>query len=128
MSDQNGKVIWNELNTRDVEGAKTFYAAVCGWTFDSMPMADGASNYVIAKAGDEMAGGFFDLKDLPELEGVPAHWLTYVGVDDVDAAARETEAQGGCVRRPPWDIPGVGRIAIVQDSTGAVLGLMTPSE
>ena len=128
MSDKHGKVLWNELNTRDLDGAKKFYAAVCGWTFESMPMADGASDYVIAKSGDEIAAGFFDLKGLPELEGVPAHWFTYLGVDDVDAAAREAKDQGGCIRRPPWDIPGVGRIAIVQDPTGAVLGLMTPSE
>ena len=47
---------------------------------------------------------------------------------DVDAAVAETTALGGEIRRPPFDMPGIGRIAIVADPTGAVMGLMTPAE
>ena len=37
-----GTFYWNELMTRDPEKAKAFYAATLGWTFDAMPMAEGA--------------------------------------------------------------------------------------
>jgi len=127
MSETHGKVLWSELNTRDVESAKAYYGSACGWTFDAMPMADGSADYTIGKRGDEMVCGIFDITGMPGLEQVPAHWLTYIGVDDVDAASAATKAAGGEVIRDPFDIPNTGRIAIVQDPTGAVLGLMTPS-
>ena len=128
MSDTHGKVLWSELNTRDVEGAKTYYGSVCGWTFEAMPMAGGEGDYTIGKRGDEMVAGIFDITGMPGLEQVPAHWLTYIGVDDVDATCAATKTAGGEVIREPFDIPNTGRIAIVQDPTGAVLGLMTASD
>jgi predicted enzyme related to lactoylglutathione lyase len=57
---------------------------------------------------------------------MPPHWMTYVAVDDVDGAVRTTREAGGTVHREPFDVEGVGRIAIIADPTGAVLGIMTP--
>ena len=128
MSDNHGKVWWNELNTRDVEGAKAYYAATLGWSFDTMPMPETGGDYTVAKMGDQMVGGMFDITGMPGMDEVPPHWFTYFAVDDVDAAAAATEAAGGSIQRPSFDVEGVGRIAIVQDPTGAMLGLMTPSD
>lgn len=127
MSAQHGTIHWTELNTRDVEAAKAYYQKICGWTFDSMPMEEGGQ-YYIAKIGDQMVAGLFDLSVMPEMAEMDAHWLTYLAVDDVDAAAKETEALGGQIYRAPWEVPGVGRVAIVADPTGAGFGVMTPSE
>ena len=127
MSETHGRILWNELNTRDVEGAKAYYGAVCGWTFDSMPMAQGGE-YTVGKIGDDMIGGIFDMTGMPGLEYAPAHWLTYFGVDDVDASVKVSTETGGKVIREPFDIPNVGRIALVEDATGAVIGLMTDSD
>jgi len=55
--------------------------------------------------------------------GIPPCWTGYVGVDDVDASAEKAKSLGGEVRRPPDDIPGVGRFAIVADPLGAVIAL-----
>jgi predicted enzyme related to lactoylglutathione lyase len=60
----------------------------------------------------------------PEFEGVPEHWSCYVAVDDAVAAAT---ASGGQVIRPPFDVTGVGRIAILQDKGGTVIGIMKPA-
>ncbi len=125
MSETHGTVHWTELNSHDVEKAKAYYARVCGWEYDAMPMAEGT--YHIAKLGEQMVAGLFDLAVMPEMKDLPSHWLTYLAVDDVDAAAKETEAMGGNIIRAPWDVEGVGRIAIVSDPSGAALGLMTPS-
>lgn len=114
-----GHFAWNELVTKDVEAAKSFYAKILGWSYEPMPMPQGGT-YWLAKLGDQMVGG------LMTMEGVPPFWLPYIEVDDVDARIAKAAANGGTVMRPPFDIPDVGRIAILTDATGASLGLMTP--
>ena len=119
-----GHFLWNELNTHHVDRAKAFYEATIGWTFVPMPMGEGMT-YWLAKVGETSVAGFFEMSG-PYFEGVPDHWLPYLGVDDVDARIAKLPEAGGTVLRAPWDIPGVGRIAIVKDATGAVAGWMTP--
>jgi predicted enzyme related to lactoylglutathione lyase len=121
-----GAVYWTELMTRDLDKARTYYQSVCGWSFEAMPMETGT--YHVGRLNGEMVIGMFDIAEMEGMEGIPAHWMTYFAVNDVDAAVRATEAAGGSVQRAPWDVPGIGRIAIVTDPGGAVLGLMRPSE
>lgn len=118
-----GHPCWNELSTRDPEGAKSFYGASLGWTFDAMPMPEGGT-YWICKSGGENVAGIFTMAG-PEFDGVPEHWLTYFAVDDVDRRVEQATNARGTVRRPAFDAPGVGRIAIVADSNGAVSGWIT---
>lgn len=125
MSDLHGTIHWTELNTRDVDKAVAYYTKVCGWRFDKTPMENG--DYYVAMKGDQMVAGVFDLTVMPGMKDLPSHWLTYLAVDDVDAAANETEAMGGSVIRAPWDVEGVGRIAILSDPSGAAFGMMTPA-
>lgn len=117
------KFYWNELMTDDVEKAKAFYSAVLGWTFSEMPM-EGGRVYYVAMLGEEPVAGLMDKTDIVPPH-VPPHWFGYISVDDVDARVALLQAKGGQVVRPPFDIEGVGRIAIVADATGAPLGLMT---
>jgi predicted enzyme related to lactoylglutathione lyase len=117
-----GQFAWNELNTRDIERAKAFYGTTLGWTFNAMPMPDGT--YWMAMAGEIPAGGLFDIS-VPMFDGMPEHWFAYIEVDDVDKRVAGVEAAGGQIMRPAWDVPTVGRIAIVKDSGGAVMGWMT---
>jgi predicted enzyme related to lactoylglutathione lyase len=59
MTEAHGKLVWNELNTRDIEGAKRFLSTTLGWTFESMPIPDGT--YWIAKKREERIGGLYDM-------------------------------------------------------------------
>ncbi|MEM7471613.1 MAG: VOC family protein [Pseudomonadota bacterium] len=127
MSEMHGTVHWTELNTHNIKAAKAYYADVCGWSFDTMPM-EGEGEYTVGRLGEQMVAGLFDISAIPEMKDIPSHWLTYLAVDDVDAAVSATKAMGGQVYREPWDISGVGRIAIVADPSGASFGLMTPSD
>ena len=120
-----GHFHWNELLTRDVEGAKKFYGQTIGWTFDSMPMPDGAT-YWTAIMGDEMVAGIFPT-DRPEFKGVPEAWMSYLAVDDVDARVKKAVAAGAKLMRPVFDVPHVGRIAILTEPGGAGVGWMTPT-
>ena len=118
-----GVVCWSELNVHDVEKAKTFYAESLGWRFEPMPMPD--FTYWIILSGESRVGGIFELKG-PEFVQVPAHWLTYIAVDDVDARLAKAQAAGATICKAPWDIPGVGRMAVLQEPGGAVVAWMTP--
>lgn len=118
-----GRFIWTELLTGDVEAAKADYAALAGWTYEGAPMPHGGTYWVASRDGKPCAG-IMGLDALPP--GSTPLWFVYLGCDDVDAACRSIASQGGCVSKPPWDIPGVGRIAAVVDSQGACFGLMKP--
>ncbi len=125
MRGSHGKFYWNELMTRDVARAKKFYADVMGWSFDAMPM-DGGMTYWVAKMGDEPVGGIFDIRG-PEYKDVPESWMPYIAVDDVDARVKKAVKAGGKVTKPVFDVPGVGRIVILQEPGGAGIGWMTPA-
>jgi predicted enzyme related to lactoylglutathione lyase len=60
------------------------------------------------------------------MEAIPPHWLSYVTVANVDATAKKTSDAGGKVMMPPFDVPTVGRIAVIQDPQGAALGVIQP--
>ena len=123
---EHGAVHWNELNTRNVKKAKEFYKKTLGWSYDDMPMDEMYGTYTVVKSGDKMIGGMFEMKG-PMFEGVPENWFTYFAVDDVDKMMKKAKDAGGTVMREPWDVPNVGRIAIVKDSNGAVQGWITPA-
>ena len=86
---EHGTFHWNELNTRDVEKAKKFYEKTIGWTFEGMPMQNGT--YWVAKAGDKMVGGIFDMNAMGLPKEIPEHWMSYLAVDDVDKRVRDGE-------------------------------------
>jgi uncharacterized protein len=121
-----GHFHWNELMTRDVERAKKFYADTLGWTYEAMQTPDGRT-YWVANAEDQPVAGIFDLKS-PEYEGVPESRMAYIAVDDVDARLRKAARAGARVMKEPFDVPGVGRIAILSEPGGAGIGWMTPAE
>ena len=120
----NGSFYWNELMTRDVEAAKRFYGATLGWTFEAMDQDAGAT-YWVAKVGDESVAGIYQIEadDQDTGEG----WFSYIAVEDLSTALARATSAGGTVEREPWDVPGVGRIAIVSDTAGNTLGWMTPT-
>ena len=125
MRGSHGTFYWNERTTRDVEGVKKFYAATMGWTFDGMPMPGGT--YWVAKMGDEHVGGVFDISG-HEYDGVPEGWMSYIAVDDVDARVAKAVKAGAKVMKQPFDVPGVGRIAILLEEGGAGIGWITPAK
>jgi hypothetical protein len=124
MAWSHGNFYWNELLTRDVERAKKFYGQTIGWTFDAMPMSDGAT-YWVANIGGKPVGGIFPT-DQPGFESVPESWMSYLAVDDIDARVKKAEAAGAKLMRPIFDVPNIGRIAILLEPGGAGVGWITP--
>lgn len=118
-----GRFNWNELMTNDINRAKQFYGQTLGWTFEPFPMPDG--EYWIAKAADGSPTAGIMPMDPQDTESTPG-WLSYVQVDNIERAVGAVQASGGNVLQEPMDIPNVGRIAVVEDPAGAVLGFLQP--
>jgi predicted enzyme related to lactoylglutathione lyase len=124
MTWTHGHFYWNELMTRDVNRAKKFYQDAIDWSFEAMPMPNGT--YWVAKVGDKPVGGIFDISGR-EFEGVPEGWMSYLAVDDVDARVAKALKAGAKLMKPAFDVPGVGRIAVLTEPGGAGVGWMTPA-
>lgn len=122
MTNPHGSFIWYELMTKDPTGAAKFYGDVVGWTVGES--APGPVEYRMLGAPDGHIGGMLTLTDEICEGGAFPTWLPYLGVDDVDAAAARFAAAGGKIQFDPYDIPGVGRIAMVSDPQGVPLYIM----
>ena len=116
-----GAFHWNELTTNDPDKAKTFYEQVLGYTVEAMDMPQG--KYYMLKNGDVPRGGMMKSPH----DGPPA-WVQYVTVDDVDGALTRCKSSGGKSLMGPMDVDGVGRFAVLQDNSGAAIGVITPAK
>jgi predicted enzyme related to lactoylglutathione lyase len=112
-----GSLSWNELNTRDPDGAKEFYGALFGWTSEESKMPDGGSYTEWHRDGDAIVGGMLDIRGRVPDE-VPPHWMVYFAVEDCDATVAKAKELGGECDLGPIDLP-VGRFAVLHDPHGA---------
>jgi uncharacterized protein len=125
MRGSHGTFFWNELCARDIAGAKAFYSGTMGWTFDGMPMP-GSGTYWIAKMSDEPVAGLFDING-HDFDGMPECWMSYIAVDNVDERVAKAVKAGATLMKPIFDVPGVGRIAVLREPGGAGIGWITPA-
>ena len=114
-----GGFCWSELNTRDIDGARSFYSSVFNWGIHEQPFEsqDGPGTYTEWQVdGRTIGGGMPMVSSVPAQ--VPAHWLIYFAVENCDAAVTLATSLGGSVMVPAMDIPQ-GRMAILNDDQGA---------
>jgi predicted enzyme related to lactoylglutathione lyase len=107
-----GRFVWHDLMTKDAGKAQAFYAGLFGWQIQEVPMQ--GFTYRMIFCGPGPIGGIVEEQNIPH-----AHWMGYVAVEDVDAAAQKCRELGGSVCVPPTDIPATGRFAVCGDPTGA---------
>jgi len=116
-SHPDGAFSWIDLTTPDLEGAKAFYTALFGWETEALPMPEGMGAYVMCRRRGR------DAAAMSQSTEQPPHWNSYVTVESVDATAERAAGLGGTLLAPPFDVMDVGRMAVVQDPTGAVVCL-----
>lgn len=124
MSNPHGAFIWYELLTNDHAGAKRFYDPVVGW--DIEPSASGPLDYRMIRAPDGNVGGVMQIDDAMRDHGARPTWLGYIGVEDVDTTVAQALDTGAKALVEPFDIPAVGRIAMLADPAGAPFYVMRP--
>jgi len=114
---------WNELWSPSAKDVLPFYEKVFGVAIENMEMPGMDEPYSVLKSGETLFGGAMT----SPMPGVPAMWLPYVGVEDVDATIARAKARGGELLAPIQDVPNVGRFGIVKEPQGAVLGFIKPA-
>jgi uncharacterized protein len=121
-----GTPSWVELQTTDALAAKTFYGELFAWTYDDRPL-DETNVYSLAQVRGLDVGAITNLGEQGS-QGVPPHWNSFISVDDVDAAVARVAPAGGTVVMDPFDVFDEGRMAVVQDPTGAIFELWQPKQ
>jgi len=118
--------VWIDLMTTDLAGAQRFYSEVIGWKTEAWKEADPKAPYTMWLAGSGPIGGVIPLPEDAKKMGAPPHWIAYTTVADVDKSAVQATELGGKVLKPAFDIPLVGRVAILADPQGAVFAIFKP--
>lgn len=118
-----GAIFWQDLTVEDGEGVRRFYEAVVGWRADAVDMG-GYADYSMNLPGGECVAGICHARG--GNTGLPAQWLLYVAVADLDASIAACRETGGEVIRDPRPL-GKGRMCVVRDPAGAVCALYEPS-
>lgn len=116
-----GTPCWFDLLSPDVEAAAAFYATLFGWTYDVSGPEYG--RYHMAMVDGRPAAGIGQRQQGTQ---APSAWTVYLAADDAAAMSDRAVALGGTVVAEPMEVPGRGRLAIVQDPGGAVFGLWQP--
>ena len=119
-----GTFCWADCGTTDQAGATKFYGEVFGWEANEDPLPGGDATYTTFTIGGKRAAAAYTLG--PHEQGAPPHWNVYVSVDDAEQYAKRAEAAGGTIVAPAMDVMEYGRMAVIQDPTGAFLGMWQP--
>ncbi|MBX7135234.1 MAG: VOC family protein [Fimbriimonadaceae bacterium] len=119
-----GKITWTDLTVPNAEEVRDFYARVVGWEVDEVDMG-GYSDYMMLVPGTEdgAAGICFSKGSNANL---PAQWLIYITVADIDVSVAACLANGGSVLDGPRPM-GDAQFACIQDPAGAVCALYQPA-
>ena len=112
-----GSLTWNQLHTRDKDGAAAFYGAVFGWTVGDFGGAG------VWNLGDHGIGGIMGMPPGTPDE-VPAFWMTVFSVADADESVAKASDLGGTIVSPPEDLEGIGRFALLTDPQGVYFGII----
>ena len=122
-----GNFVWFELSTNDQAAAKSFYTSLLGWEAQDMPMGPGMIYTILRLKGRDTAGAS-TMKAEDRQVGIPPNWLMYIAVENADAAVASALEHGGNPMSPAFDVPGVGRMAVIQDPAGAIFAVFEPGQ
>lgn len=115
---------WFDLTVADAPGVRDFYREVVGWTVGGVDMG-GYEDYTMSAADGAAVAGVCHARGVNE--GLPAQWLAYVHVPDLDASLARVAERGGAVVREARSAGAMGRFAVIRDPAGAVLALFEPA-
>lgn len=121
-----GTVTWTDLTVEDAEIIRDFYSAVIGWTPAPVNMQGYKDFNMLTPASGEIAAGICHARGANA--GLPAQWLIYITVDDLDKSLARCQELGGRVLYEPGPPGGLGRFGVIQDPAGAVAALFEPAE
>lgn len=121
MGRPHGTFAWNDLLTTDVEKAKAFFTRTLGWAYEDFSLE--GHPYFVIRSGDEMVGGLGAIEQ-GDVETGTSYWIGFIEVDTIDERFATALQLGATVIRPPHDVENIGRVCVLRDPTGALIGWM----
>jgi uncharacterized protein len=121
-----GTFCWVGLATSDPAAATAFYTSLFGWSAEELQAGE-AGTFTMLRPGGDAVAILYRQQPQARAAGAPPHWTSYISVEDADATARRAgELGGAAVFREPFDVLDAGRVAAIQDPTGAIVSLWQP--
>jgi uncharacterized protein len=115
--------IWLDLSAGDPDKARSFYSKVFGWKIELNPDPQ-YGGYSLAKLGGKDVAGIGPKQD----PNGPSAWMVYIGTNDAGDTVKKTQAAGGKVIVEPMQVGPQGRMVVIQDPSGAFLGVWEPGQ
>ena len=116
-----GEITWTDLTVPEVGAVREFYEAVAGWTSTPVDMGGYDDLCMAVKESGRTVAGISHARGANL--GLPAQWLLYLNVADLEASLALCAAKGGKAVTGIRTMPGIGRFCAVQDPAGAVVAL-----
>ena len=120
-----GTFSWPELATTDQKAGVAYYRGLFGWDVKEEPMGPTEVYSMFQMRGRPVAAAY-TMRPEEKQAGAPPHWNSYVTVNNVDETVTKAQAIGARVFAPPFDVMDAGRMAVLQDPTGAVFQVWQP--
>jgi predicted enzyme related to lactoylglutathione lyase len=111
-----GRFVWHDIVTSDLQRSRRFYAGLFGWRYQDLQV--GADRYLVIIGPGGPQGGLMPAAGRDTWAGA-GQVMAFLSVADVDGAARAAVAGGGQVLSAPFEVPGMGRLAVLADGGGA---------
>lgn len=126
-----GAILWTDLTVPNADQIRDFYSAVVGWTATAHDMGDYADYEMTPFEGvsggipenDRPVAGICHARGMNA--NIPAQWMIYITVPDLDQAMAQCQALGGRIVVGPTSLGGTQRSCVIQDPAGAVATLIT---
>ena len=116
-----GGIVWHDLTVPNAGEIRDFYAGVVGWEYMEHDMGGYADFGMNQPAGGDTVAGICHARG-PNAD-LPAQWLIYIRVADVDASVERCRELGGTVLDGPREA-GDERFCVIRDPAGAVAALI----
>ena len=124
LANDPGTMNWNECQTRDADAAARFYEAVFDVEVKAFPAAEGMPAYNVINVDSRGVAGIFEINE--RMGDTPPNWSTIFAIADHDATVARAKELGGTVLAEGMELPEIGRLAVLQDPTGAVFQVLQP--
>ena len=119
---KSGEICWRELATKDLAKAMDFYSQLFGWSLQQTKVTP--MDYKEIIIDDVAYGGMMEINESWGENLPPSHWNCYISVDNADETSEKIKNEGGSIKHGPFDAPGVGRIALAADPSGAPFAII----
>lgn len=123
-----GMFSWADLPTPHLKGSTEFYTELLDLQATEMPVPNGGAYVMLSKGGDNVCAIYEMSQEMKRHPGAHPAWQAYFTVENADAIAAQVKASGGAIVQEPFDVMDEGRMAVVQDPTGAHFSVWQPNK